>query len=77
MSEKKLTEQIPVFAGSKQDPIVLLVPGTIITKMPERIKYKIEDVDASDLKNPKVIVSRNNRLFVVTKEQLKKDFDVG
>tara|TARA_Y100000592_G_C5197177_1_gene188853 strand:+ start:122 stop:376 length:255 start_codon:yes stop_codon:yes gene_type:complete len=77
LPESKLTEQIPVFAGSKKDPIFLLVPGTTITKMPERIKYKIEDVDITDIKNPQVVVSRNGNFFTVTKDQLKKGFDVG
>ncbi len=77
LPEVSLNEQIPVFAGSKKDPIFLLVPNTTITKMPERIKYKIEDVDMSDPKNPRVIISRNGNFFTVTKDQLKKGFDVG
>ena len=77
LKEIRLSEKISIFAGSSSDPIVLLVPGTIITKMPERVEYEVEFVDIGDIKNPQVVVSRGNKLFTVTKDQLKKDFDVG
>ena len=71
LKEIKLSEQLSIFAGDKENPIVLLTPGTIITKMPERVEYEIEDVDVTDLDNPKLFVSRDGNIYTVTKEQLK------
>tara|TARA_R110001583_G_scaffold47892_1_gene149869 strand:+ start:508 stop:768 length:261 start_codon:yes stop_codon:yes gene_type:complete len=71
MKEIKLSEQLSIFAGDKEKPIILLTPGTIITKMPERVEYKIEEVDVTDLDNPKLFVSRAGNIYTVTKEQIK------
>ena len=71
MKEIKLSEQLSIFAGDKENPIILLTPGTIITKMPERVEYEIEEVDVTDLDDPKLFVSRAGNIYTVTKEQIK------
>ena len=74
LKEAVVSEKLSIFAGKGDDLIVILSPGTVITK--NRVQYEVEEVDASDPKNPKVLVSRGDSLFFINKSQFK-DFEVG
>ena len=69
-----VTESLSIFAGKGKNLVVILAPGTIIRK--NRVQYEVEEVDVSDPKNPKILVSRNGSLFFINKNQFK-DFEVG
>jgi hypothetical protein len=74
LSETVVSEKLSIFAGKDDDLIVILSPGTVIRK--NRVQYEVEEVDVSDPKNPKVLVSRDDSLFFINKNQFK-DFEVG
>ena len=63
LEEMIVNEKLSIFAGKGDDLIVILSPETLIRK--NRVQYEVVDVDVSDPKNPKILVSRNGSLFFI------------